>query len=487
MSEIVWERMPLSRLRDGVEPAQSSPEPHRLNADAESAAQALAFPRFPGGALGALVAALDAAALSGPALAVTGRWEVAALAASAGLCVLGALGGWRLRRLAAPLRSGAPRLAIASVAAALVSVAGGAAGPEAAAASALGVATAVTLRLGAAALAGWALSARAEARHAVVVGGGGNADRLIQGLAENPDNDIRIVGIFDDRGDDRSPPMVAGVRKLGTIDELLAFARAARVDMLIVTLPLSAERRILAILRRLWVLPIDVRLSAYSSDYAFRGTGAALIGVADRPLAEWRRHAKRALDVVGAGLALIALSPVMLATALAIRLESPGPALFRQLRHGYNNRPVEVLKFRSMRSECCDPEGRRIVTKGDPRVTRVGRLIRRTSIDELPQLLNVLSGELSLVGPRPHALTARSSREQLFTEIVDGYSGRHRVPPGITGWAQIHGWRGEVDGPEALTRRFEHDLWYIENWSVWLDLSILLRTPLSLFGARGAY
>jgi hypothetical protein len=163
-----------------------------------------------------------------------------------------------------------------------------------------GAAAALALRLGAARVWRWLAEGGAAERQAVIVGGGGNAEKLIEGLAANPENDIRIVGMFDDRGDHRSPPLVAGVRKLGSIGELVAFARVARIDMLIVTLPLSAEKRILSILRRLWVLPVDVRLSAYSEDFAFPGEGARLIGVSDRPLSDWRRRAKRAVDVVGA-------------------------------------------------------------------------------------------------------------------------------------------------------------------------------------------
>ena len=161
--------------------------------------------------------------------------------------------------------------------------------------------------------------------------------------------------------------------------------------------------------------------------------------------------------------------------------------LFRQKRHGFNNQIIEVLKFRSLYHEMSDPSARQIVTKDDRRVTRVGRFIRRSSIDELPQLINVLRGELSLVGPRPHAVHAISSANQTFVEIVDGYFGRHKVKPGITGWAQIKGWRGEIDQPDKLKKRFEHDLYYIENWSLLLDLIIVLATPFSLLRTQAAY
>ncbi len=351
-----------------------------------------------------------------------------------------------------------------------------------------GLAALLPTRAATALVVDWCVAAGLTERRAVIVGGGGNAERLIRGLEANPENDIRVVAIFDDRGDDRSPPVVAGARKLGGIADLVAFARVAHVDMLIVTLPLSAERRILRLLSALWVLPVDIRLSAYSSDFQFprRGGEGALIDVQRRALAGLPRAMKRAMDVGVALVALALLWPVMLATAVAVRLDSPGPVIFRQMRHGYNDRAVEVWKFRSMRNDMADPTARRLVTRGDPRVTRVGRFIRRTSIDELPQLFNVLAGTLSLVGPRPHVVGAVSQQAQTFGEIVGGYSGRHRVPPGITGWAQINGWRGEIDDPEKLRKRFEHDLYYIENWSLWFDLRILFLTPFRLFG-KNAY
>lgn len=241
------------------------------------------------------------------------------------------------------------------------------------------------------------------------------------------------------------------------------------------------------------VLPIDVRLSDFShSDFRRRpgqgdDGGRGLIHALSRPLRCRDLTLKRAVDIVGALVALILLSPVMAVTAMAIRIDTPGPILFRQPRHGYNHRSVQVLKFRSMHVADCDPAGRRLVTKGDPRVTRVGRLIRRSSIDELPQFFNVLTGELSLVGPRPHVVAGFSSRQERFEAIVDGYAARHRVRPGVTGWAQVNGWRGEIDDPVSLKRRVEHDLYYIENWSLWLDIYILLLTPLRLFDTRNAY
>ncbi|WP_062011021.1 undecaprenyl-phosphate glucose phosphotransferase [Aureimonas sp. AU4] len=329
-------------------------------------------------------------------------------------------------------------------------------------------------------------------RRVVLVGGGGAAETFIRQLEREPDSDIRICGIFDDRDDRRSPPIVAGYPKLGSIAELTEFVRLAHVDMLIVTLPLTAKRRILSILKSLWILPIDIRLAASSSSMEFRSRGSAvghvaMLDVIDRPLAEWDVILKRLFDLVVGSVALAALSPVFVATAIAIKMDSPGPVFFRQKRHGFNNETINVWKFRSLRHDMADPTARKIVTRNDPRVTRVGRFIRRSSIDEMPQLFNVLTGELSLVGPRPHALHAVSSDNETFMELVDGYLGRHKVKPGVTGWAQVKGWRGEIDRGEKLQKRFEHDLYYIENWSLLLDIYILAITPISLLRPQGAY
>ncbi|WP_274425090.1 undecaprenyl-phosphate glucose phosphotransferase [Chelativorans sp. YIM 93263] len=337
----------------------------------------------------------------------------------------------------------------------------------------------------------WTRNGRIE-RRAVIVGGGKNAELLIRSIERQPYNDIRICGIFDDRDDRRSPPIVAGYPKLGNVDELIEFARIARIDMMIVSLPITAEARVLTMLRKLWVLPIDIRLSAHSSHMRFRPRAYSYIGsvpmldVLDRPINDWDSVAKRAFDILFSLLGIVVFSPVMLATAIAIKLDSKGPVLFRQKRHGFNNEEINVFKFRSMYIEQCDPTARNLVTKDDPRVTRVGRFIRKTSIDELPQFFNSLSGSLSLVGPRPHAPTAKAEN-RLYDEVVDGYFARHRVKPGVTGWAQINGWRGETDTEEKIRKRTEFDLYYIENWSLWFDLKILLLTPFRLLGSDNAY
>lgn len=337
----------------------------------------------------------------------------------------------------------------------------------------------------------WARDGRME-RRAVIVGGGKAAEQLIRSVERQPYNDIRICGIFDDRDDRRSPPIVAGYPKLGTISELIEFARIARIDMLIVSLPITAESRVLQLLKKLWVLPVDIRLSAHSSELKFRPRSYSYIGavpmldIFDKPINDWDSVAKRAFDIFFSLIGIIVFSPVMIATAIAIKLDSKGPVLFRQKRHGFNNEVVEVYKFRSMYADQSDPTARKTVTRDDPRVTRVGRIIRKTSIDELPQFFNSLFGSLSLVGPRPHAVAAQS-HNLLYNDVVDGYFARHRVKPGVTGWAQINGWRGEMDTNEKIRKRIEYDLYYIENWSILFDLKILLLTPVRLFDTRSAY
>jgi Undecaprenyl-phosphate glucose phosphotransferase len=331
----------------------------------------------------------------------------------------------------------------------------------------------------------WSRAGRLQ-RRAVIVGGGDAAAELIEAIQAQADSDVTVFGTFDDRTDARSPAHAANVPKLGTVDDLVEFARRTRVDLVIVTIPMTAEARVLHMLRKLWVLPVDIRLAAHSAKLRFRPRAYSYIGnvpvldVFDKPIQDWDVVLKWVFDKVVGTLALVALSPVLLLTALAVKLDSKGPVFFRQKRYGFNNEMIEVFKFRSMYTNQSDATAQRLVTKGDPRVTRVGRFIRKTSLDELPQLINVVfKGDLSLVGPRPHAVHAKAA-DKLYDDVVDGYFARHKVKPGITGWAQINGWRGETDTQEKIQRRVEHDLYYIENWSVLFDLYILAKTPLSL-------
>ena len=252
-------------------------------------------------------------------------------------------------------------------------------------------------------------------------------------------------------------------------------------------LPWHAERRIGVLVDRLGHLPVDLKLCPDRVGYAQamvigeRLAGVPVATLHRQPIRDWARLAKRAIDL-GVSAALLApLALPMALTALAIRLESPGPVLFRQQRQGFDNDVFELLKFRTMRH---DPHAPFVqARRGDARVTRLGRWLRRTSLDELPQLINVLRGEMSLVGPRPHALALNAA----FMRRIRRFAARHRVKPGITGLAQVNGWRGETDTEDKMAGRVFNDLYYIQNWSLLLDLKIMAATVLTGFARRHAY
>src|SRR5882757_9660311 len=332
---------------------------------------------------------------------------------------------------------------------------------------------------------GWARQGRL-ARRTIIVSSDQNGEKLVEALKTQKDSDIDILGVFDDRNDNRALDTCAGSPKLGKVDDIVEFARRTRVDLVLFALPISAETRILEMLKKLWVLPVDIRLSAHTNKLRFRPRSYSYLGevptldVFEAPITDWDLVMKWLFDHVVGFMVLLMALPVMGLVALAIKLDSPGPVLFRQKRFGFNNERIDVFKFRSLYHEHADPTASKVVTKNDSRVTRVGRFIRKTSLDELPQLFNVVfKSNLSLVGPRPHAVQGKL-QSRLFDEAVDGYFARHRVKPGITGWAQVNGWRGEVDSEEKIQKRVEFDLYYIENWSVLFDLYILLKTPSAL-------
>ncbi|MEK0085654.1 undecaprenyl-phosphate glucose phosphotransferase [Benzoatithermus flavus] len=322
-----------------------------------------------------------------------------------------------------------------------------------------------------------------------LVGAGPQAGHLVREIRRGAPA-LRVVGIFDDRRT-RIPDTVENCPVLGTLDDLAAWTRRGEVDLIIVALPHHAAARRLACLERLRVLPIDVRLSPDLPGLEFGIRGAAeiaglpLVRVFDRPLGGVAWLVKAIEDRVLAALILLLTGPLMLALAVLVRLDSPGPVLYRQQRFGFDGRPIDVLKFRTMYVDRCDPADGDVISarRGDPRVTPFGRFLRRTSLDELPQFWNVLKGEMSIVGPRPHA-TAQS-RE--YAALIDGYLARHRVKPGITGWAQVNGLRGEADTLARMQERVRYDLHYIENWSLLFDLRIILRTLLVGFSHPNAY
>ena len=330
-------------------------------------------------------------------------------------------------------------------------------------------------------------------RRTAIVGGGAPAENLIRALEAEPTTNVEILGIFDDRDDTRSPAVVSSYPKLGRVRDLTEFARLQKVDLILITLPISAEDRILQMLRELWVLPVDIRMSAQSSKLKLQKRSYSYIGqvpvldLIDKPISELGLVAKWLFDKIVGLTLIVVLAPVFVAIAIMVKLDSPGSVLFRQQRYGFNNELIEVFKFRTLYTDQSDSSSRRQVTRDDPRVTRVGRVIRKTSLDELPQLFNVVfKGDLSLVGPRPHALQSRAGN-YLFDEVVESYFARHKVKPGVTGWAQINGWRGETDTEEKLRRRVECDLCYIERWSLFLDVYIMLMTPYSLLQTENAY
>jgi Undecaprenyl-phosphate glucose phosphotransferase len=355
-----------------------------------------------------------------------------------------------------------------------------------------GAAALLTQRL----IAGWYVRSAARSgrlyQRAVIYGAGPVAEELISELEADTDSIVRIAGVFDDRRDGRTPRQICGYPCLGGLDDLVAASRSKRFDLVIVSLPLAAEGRLANVMQCLSVLPADVKMPARATGLRFSPRtyshvgSVAMIDLYDKPIADWDYVSKWLFDKVVGSIALALLAPVMALIAIAVKLESKGPVLFRQKRYGFNNELIEVLKFRSMYTDRCDATATKLVTKNDPRVTRVGRFIRKTSLDELPQLLNVVTGTLSLVGPRPHAVQAKAEGH-LYDEVVEGYFARHKVKPGITGWAQINGWRGETDTEEKIRKRVEHDLFYIENWSVFLDLHILFKTPISLLNTESAY
>lgn len=326
---------------------------------------------------------------------------------------------------------------------------------------------------------------------AVILGATENGLRLAEFMQRHSDIRSGLIGFIDDRIG-RLPDTLGGLPLLGDSCALERLVRQDRVTQVLVALPWSAENRIGQIVRELRKLPVNVLL--VPDMLAFRHArnritevaGLPMFNVSERPLDGWSPLIKRIEDLLLALLALAFALPLMILVALAIKLDSPGPVLFRQKRYGYNNKLIEVFKFRSMYCDRADANAERQTTRNDDRITRVGRFIRKTSLDELPQLFNVLLGSMSMVGPRPHA-TATKAAGILFEDAVKEYTARHRVKPGITGWAQINGYRGETDTLEKIEKRVEYDLQYIENWSVWFDLYILFRTLPAVIFTREAY
>jgi Undecaprenyl-phosphate glucose phosphotransferase len=326
-------------------------------------------------------------------------------------------------------------------------------------------------------------------RNIVILGAGEHGQRLVEHLDRHGEQAERILGLFDDRRE-RVPAEVGGHPVLGDVDDLLAFARRNPIDQVIVALPWDAESRLLAWMKKLRSLPVDVRLCPDLIGFHLPHRqvthvgGVPMLNVFEKPLAGWNYIAKTMEDRVLAAVILVLIAPLFVLLALLIRLDSRGPVLFRQKRYGFNNEVIEVFKFRTMYVDHCEEQGHVLqARRQDARVTRVGRILRRTSLDELPQFLNVLRGTMSIVGPRPHAV----AHNEQYSQLIDEYLARHRVKPGITGWAQVNGLRGETETLDKMEQRVRYDLYYIENWSLLFDLRIILRTLFVGFVNRNAY
>ena len=308
--------------------------------------------------------------------------------------------------------------------------------------------------------------------------------KIARALVDNNHN-TSVVGFYDDISQNEtecSMPLAGGIQ------DLVACARSGNCDRILVGLPIGDHEHISNVMATLEMLPTPVQLCPDDLRLPCNVRGADRLGslilldVQNHPLSVRGMIVKSIMDYSIATLALIGLAPVMILIALAIRLDSPGPVFFVQSRGGYRHRAIPVIKFRTM---TVLEDGPVVVQaqRGDMRITRVGRFLRRTSLDELPQLFNVLHGELSVVGPRPHAL----AHDEYYGKIIKQYASRQKMKPGITGWAQVNGYRSETRDPELMLQRVKHDLYYIENWSPWLDLQILFRTVRVIFSDKNAY
>jgi Undecaprenyl-phosphate glucose phosphotransferase len=323
-----------------------------------------------------------------------------------------------------------------------------------------------------------------------VVGAGPIADRLVQMLRQTRPQSIDILGIFDDRI--RAAPG-ALEQAGGTLTHLIEIGKTRKIDWILLALPSASEQRMPSIVQRLKALsvpialcPQQIELAAPNLPIGYLANSVPVSLLADRPIQRWDAVVKGAEDLIIGGIIAISLLPVLALIALAIKLDSPGPIIFKQRRHALNNREFDVYKFRTMSWSDSAIDSLQQTCRNDHRITRIGRLLRSSSLDELPQLFNVLKGEMSLVGPRPHAINMRTE-ERLGHEITDRYAHRHRVKPGITGWAQVNGARGATDTTAQLQRRVELDLHYVANWSLLLDLRILALTARVVIGGMNAY
>ena len=325
-------------------------------------------------------------------------------------------------------------------------------------------------------------------RHtAVVVGAGALGVKVSRAFQARGDVGLSFLGYFDDRADDRVDGAAAGQR-LGSLREAAPYIRANGVHEVYITLPLGSQPRIVELLEQvqgttasIFYVPDVFGISIIQGRLKDMN-GIPVVGICETPFTGTNELVKRISDVVLASLILVLIAPVLLVLAIGVKLSSPGPAIFRQRRNGLDGEEIMVYKFRSMRAQDNGAVVKQ-ATKEDPRITPFGAFIRRTSLDELPQFINVLQGRMSIVGPRPHAV----AHNEQYRQLIKAYMVRHKVKPGITGWAQVNGHRGETETIEKMQARVEYDLEYLRNWSLGLDLQIIARTVKLVFFDRNAY
>jgi putative colanic acid biosynthesis UDP-glucose lipid carrier transferase len=326
-----------------------------------------------------------------------------------------------------------------------------------------------------------------EVRSAVVVGANDLGLRFARVCDQHPNLFMQVHGFFDDRGDARQPPTLTHPM-LGKMGDILAYVRKHNIKMIFISQPISAQPRIRKLIDELqdttasvYFLPDVYIFDLMQARFDTVG-GMPVIAICETPFMGLNSMIKRASDIVIGAVILLTLAPLMLMIALAVRLSSPGPVIFRQRRYGLYGEEIIVYKFRSM-TVAEDSEHVVQARKDDQRVTKIGAFLRRTSLDELPQFINVLQGRMSIVGPRPHAV----AHNEQYRKLIKGYMLRHKVKPGITGWAQVNGLRGETATLDRMEARIQHDLDYLRNWSLWLDLWIILKTVKVVLTRENAY
>jgi putative colanic acid biosynthesis UDP-glucose lipid carrier transferase len=324
-------------------------------------------------------------------------------------------------------------------------------------------------------------------RGAVVIGAGPLGVKVANALLESREMGVDFLGYFDDRTDERVHNEAAP-RRLGALKDAAPYIREHAVHEVYITLPLGSQPRIVELLEQVqgttasvFFVPDVFGISIIQGRLQDMN-GVPVVGICETPFTGTNELVKRISDVVLASLILVLISPLLLAIAIGVKLTSPGPAIFRQRRNGLDGEEIIVYKFRSMRA-MDNGQVVKQATKGDPRITPFGAFLRKTSLDELPQFINVLQGRMSIVGPRPHAV----AHNELYRQLIKAYMVRHKVKPGITGWAQVHGHRGETDTVEKMQARVEYDLEYLRNWSLGLDLQIIARTVIVVLLGKNAY